>query len=86
MSEQIKVSDQEIEGVSGGNANYTPIQFATGTYVKYGTYIIYKIAAGDVLSAIASRFNVRFQEIAQWNNIKDPNFIRAGDSLTIYPR
>ena len=42
--------------------------------------------SGDVLSGIAERFNVTVAELQQWNGIPNPDFIRAGQTLTIYPR
>ena len=43
-------------------------------------------AAGDALSGIAIRFGVTIQELQLWNDIKNPNLIYAGNTLTIYPR
>ena len=44
------------------------------------------MASGDVLSGIAIRFGVTVAEIAQWNNLKNPDFISVGQKLTIYAR
>lgn len=46
--------------------------------------IIYKIKWGDTLWAIARRYGVSIQDLVNWNNIKNPNLIYAGNSLTIY--
>ena len=43
------------------------------------------LTAGDVLSGIGPRFGVTVAQIQQWNNIKNPNVISAGQKLTIYP-
>ena len=69
------VKDSELENVTGG------WQYANGTYVNYGSYIMYTVAAGDVLSGIALRFSVSVPEIQGWNNIKDPNFKRRQSIL-----
>ena len=59
MSEEIKLNDQELENVDGGAANKNSWEnYAKGTYVNYGSYIIYTVASGDVLSGIAIRFGV----------------------------
>ena len=58
------INDNELEQVSGG------MQYANGTYVNYGSYIIYTVASGDVLSGI----------------IKNPNLIRVGQKLEIHAR
>ena len=49
-----------------------------------GKKIVITIASGDTLWGIAQEYGVTVQELCQWNGIKDPNYIRAGASLTIY--
>ena len=83
MSDEVKINDSELEGVSGGAGGWQ--KYAKGTYVNYGNYIVYTVASGDVLSGIAPRFGVTVGQIQQWNNIKNPNVIAAGQKLTIYP-
>ena len=83
MSDEVKINDSELEGVSGGAGGWQ--KYAKGTYVNYGSYIVYTVASGDVLSGIAPRFGVTVGQIQQWNNIKNPDVIRAGQKLTIYP-
>ena len=87
MSDEVKINDSELEGVTGGAAasgrgwqNY-----AKGSYVNYGNYIVYTVASGDVLTGIAPRFGVTVAQIQQWNNIKNPDVISVGQKLTIYP-
>ena len=43
----------------------------------------YTVAAGDNLSAIASKFNTTVSNICNLNNISNPNLIYAGQVLTI---
>ena len=71
--------EKELENVSGG----TP--YANGSFVENGKAVVYTVTAGDTLIGIGSRFGVDFRKIAQWNNISDPNMIRVGQQLTIYP-
>ncbi len=88
MSDEVKINDSELENVAGGAAKKNDKSwqnFAKGTYVNYGNYIVYTVAAGDVLSGIAIRFGVQIAQIQQWNNIKNPDLIRVGQKLTIYP-
>ena len=73
------IKDNELNEVSGG------WQYANGSFVNYGNYIIYTVAPGDVLSGIGQRFGVSYMQIAQWNNIKNPDKILIGQKLTIYP-
>ena len=72
------IKDNDLNEVSGG------WQYANGSYVDYGSYIVYTVAPGDVLSGIGQRFAVPYQQIAQWNNIKNPDIISIGQKLTIY--
>ena len=73
------IKDNDLNEVSGG------WQYANGSFVNYGNYIIYTVAPGDVLSGIGQRFGVSYMQIAQWNNIKNPDKILIGQKLTIYP-
>lgn len=73
------INDNELNQVSGG------WQYANGSFVNYGSYIVYTVAPGDVLSGIGQRFGVSYMQIAQWNNIKNPDKILIGQKLTIYP-
>ena len=86
MSE--KINDLDLEQVDGGAAKNPRSweNFAKGTFVNYGSYIVYTVAAGDALSGIAIRFGVTVEEIAAENNIKDVNLIIAGQKLTIHAR
>ena len=79
MSDEVKINDSELEGVAGGAGSWK--QYAKGTYVNYGSYIVYTVASGDVLSGIA----MTVAQIQGWNNIKNPNVISVGQKLTIYP-
>ena len=78
MSDQVKIDDGDLGQVSGG------WRYANGSYVDYGNYIVYTVAPGDVLSGIGERFGVGYMQIAQWNNIKNPDIISIGQKLTIY--
>ncbi len=65
------INEKELNEVSGGYGNWQ--QYAKGSYVNYGQYIVYTVVGGDVLSGIAIRFGVTVQQICQWNNIKNPD-------------
>lgn len=84
MSDEVKLEDIDLEEIDGGKGEWW--NYAKGTYVSYGPYLIYTVASGDVLSGIGPRFGVTIGEICQWNGITDPNKIYAGQHLTIYPR
>ena len=77
------INENELNQVAGGAGSWQ--DYAKGSFVNYGNYIIYTVAQGDVLSGIAPRFGVTVPQICQWNNIKNPDFILVGQKLTIYP-
>ena len=83
MMAENRISDIELEGVTGGTGGWQ--MYAKGSYVNFGSYIVYTVANGDVLTGIAPRFGVTVAQIQQWNNIKNPNMLSAGQKLTIYP-
>ncbi len=73
------INEKELNEVSGGYGNWQ--QYAKGSYVNYGQYIVYTVVGGDVLSGIAIRFGVTVQQICQWNNIKNPD--KGGGFLSL---
>ena len=77
------LTDDEMDDVAGGYGPWQ--QYAKGSYVNYGQYIVYTVVGGDVLPGIAIRFGVTVQQICQWNNIKNPDLIYINQKLTIYP-
>ena len=84
MADEVKLNDSELDEVAGGAGEWR--KYAKGSFVNYGNYIVYTVAAGDILSGIAVRFGVTVAEISLWNNIKNPDLIYAGQKFTIYPR
>ena len=83
MANEVKINESELENVTGGAGNWQ--QYAKGSFVNYGSYVVYTVAPGDVLSGIAIRFGVSVAQIQQWNNIQNPNVIGIGQRLTLYP-
>ncbi|MBR6352087.1 MAG: LysM peptidoglycan-binding domain-containing protein [Firmicutes bacterium] len=82
-SADVILTDDEMDEVEGG---YDPWrQYAKGSYVNYGQYIVYTVVGGDALPGIAIRFGVTVPQICQWNNIKNPDLIYINQKLTIYP-
>ena len=74
------IKDSDLEKVSGG------WQYANGPYINHGSYIIYTVVPGDVLSGIAQRFGVTVEDIAKWNKLTNVTIIHAGDQYVIYPK
>ena len=72
MSENMELNLNEMEEVDGGAARKKVI-----------TYVVVK---GDTLWGIAKTFGVTVNQLVEWNNIPNPDFIRVGQRLTIYPR
>ncbi len=44
----------------------------------------YTVRSGDSLARIASRFNVKLQDILKWNPLDKPEYLRPGQNLTLY--
>ena len=47
------INEKELNEVSGGYGPWQ--QYAKGTYVNYGQYIVYTVVGGDVLSSTSTR-------------------------------
>ncbi len=43
----------------------------------------YTVSKGDTLASIAQENNLNYQDIVNWNNIKDPNRIYEGQTLRL---
>ncbi len=65
-------------------APYTPEPTATPTVTP--TPIIYRIARGDTLLAIAQKFGVTVRDLQDTNGITDPRALRVGQELIIPER
>lgn len=52
--------------------------------VEPGTEIVHVVAKGDMLSKIASKYDVTTKQIMQWNGLKKTS-VRVGQKLKIYP-
>src|SRR4051812_8787641 len=48
---------------------------ATSTAQSSGSSGEYRVAAGDTLSGIAQDRGLKYQDVAKWNNIKNPDLI-----------
>ena len=73
------INEKDLQNVTGG------WRYANGGFENHGSYIVYTVAPGDVLSGIGERFAVNYMQIAQWNNIKNPDLTTIGQKLIIYP-
>ena len=51
--------------------------------VSGGTVLPYRVQPGDSLAAIAAKYHVSVDELARWNNIKDPSLIAVGQQLKV---
>lgn len=79
-----------INNISNPNLIYTgntlkiPISAGGNVGDEHDTgHCIYTIKWGDTLTSIARKYNTTVQELAQLNQIADPNLIYAGDKLRI---
>lgn len=50
---------------------------------RRNSQIIYKVKAGDNLYVIAKNHRVKVSELLKWNNIKNADYLKPGDKLTI---
>ena len=77
MSDEKKLSEEKLEGVSGGGAN-GPTWFDNGA-------LMYRVVFGDTLSEIAWKYGTSVQDIMNLNRnlIQNPDMIREGWVLRI---
>lgn len=69
--ESRRLSDEALDSVSGG---------AGGNRQKIG----YTVKRGDNLIKIGNMFGVSVMDLIEWNDIRNPDLIYAGQTLVIY--
>ena len=47
--------------------------------------IVVRIDSGESLSEIAIRYDVTVDELQRWNRIEDPDLVRTGQTIVVYP-
>ena len=67
-----RLDDAGLSGVSGGAAE--PRKQKIG----------YTVKRGDTLTKIAAMYGVSIMDLVTWNNIRNPDLIREGETLVIY--
>lgn len=65
-----------------GGYNYWAIQNIVNQLL-HSVPATYNIKKGDTLSAIAKKYNTTVSNLVKINNIKNPNFIKAGDTIKL---
>ncbi|MCH5585154.1 peptidoglycan DD-metalloendopeptidase family protein [Shimazuella sp. AN120528] len=65
------------------DAKETLYQSGKQLTISIGNKITYEVNKGDSLYAIGLRYGVSYQELAQLNNIANPNKLKAGTKLKI---
>ena len=59
-------------------------QRAVGGAAQGRQKIGYNVKRGDTLIQIADRFGVSVMDLVVWNDIRNPDLIRTGQTLVIY--
>ncbi|MBQ0721147.1 MAG: LysM peptidoglycan-binding domain-containing protein [Gammaproteobacteria bacterium] len=54
--------------------------------VSQSRQLSYKIKKGDSLSLISKQFKVSVRDIVRWNKLNSRGFIKAGQTLSLFPR
>lgn len=62
--------------------NYAIVQQFVNQLLAHTPYT-YNIKKGDTLSAIAKKYNTTVSNLVKINNIKNPHFIKAGDTIKL---
>ena len=74
--------DQFTDGILLSNENPDPEEPENPTQPDQKLILI-TVQPGDTLTSIASKYGTTVSEIVRLNDIKDPNFIRAGEKLYV---
>ena len=63
--------------------NVSPLNDDVLQDVSGGTQIPYIVLPGDTMEEIAKKFHCTVEQICRWNNIRNPQDLRAGQKLII---
>ena len=63
--------------------NASPLNDDVLQEVSGGTQIPYIVLPGDTMEEIAKKFHCTIEQICRWNNIRNPQDLRAGQKLII---
>lgn len=92
--EMNELKSEELEAIAGGQTGnpdaghwqYVAVSMGT-TFIGHhnGTHLWYRLAPGDTLGGVASRFGVTMEHIAEMNRgtIQNFNEVYAGDTLVV---
>lgn len=65
--------------------NNTRRSIKSTTSTSESSEFIYTVKPGDTLERIAQRFSVTVRDLLNWNNLDNPQHIKVGQKLAIYP-
>lgn len=65
------------------NKSESELAKITNTGIDINRNIFYTVKAGDSLSKIAQKYNVKVKDIRVWNDLNEESILKPGDKLTI---
>ena len=65
------------------NNNKTELAKIANTGIDISRKIVYRVKAGDNLSKIAKKYQVKVNDIRSWNKLNEEHILQPGDKLTI---
>ena len=65
------------------NKNKTELAKIANTGIDISRKIVYTVKAGDNLSKIAKKYQVKVNDIRSWNELNEEHILQPGDKLTI---
>src|SRR5687768_13791335 len=78
------LTEHKSEGkIAALDAKETLYQSGKQLTISIGNKLTYEVSKGDTLYAIGLRYGVHYQELAQLNNIENPNKLTTGTKLKI---
>ncbi|MXQ52976.1 peptidoglycan DD-metalloendopeptidase family protein [Shimazuella alba] len=80
---QLLTKNKSEGKIAALDAKETLYQSGKQLTISIGNKLTYEVSKGDTLYAIGLRYGVHYQELAQLNNIANPNKLTAGTKLKI---
>lgn len=75
--------NERYERLTNAGYNYQDVQNKVNEILGVNKKLYYIVKSGDTLTRISNKFGVSISQLVEWNNIKNPNLIFAGQKLRV---
>lgn len=82
-SKDAPATDSAAVSASSSSLGSSGSSGSSGASDASGSGTMYTVKEGDTLAGIANEHNIRYQDLARWNKIEDPDLIYPSQKLRL---